>query len=336
MALAGFLNTGKLTSNIIVIQVVRKLQCNFFIIGNQSGLALLDISENPHHEKDIREGGSLKLIKPLFIDNQTIQTNKSFKPIPSKETFKLSPSKEDIAKFQIKTENVNQKNNLITIESILANKSQTIIPSLTVMITNVSRIIETKTGKYQICEILDTESKKISLNLYDSFIGKLEFGKIYTIAKVKKTVIKKNDENEVRLLTTKFTKMSEASEEDQLNFENVKFAEKIIQGIIIGLSDINSYQHWNKLDEDDICPKCGGRAPKVKTDFNTDLYIQDSVSDEIHSFLIFKRQVKTIISEEDHEAIINKFAELEGKECIVEFDEPTEEEPIIPKRLKLG
>ena len=156
---------------------------------------------------------------------------------------------------------------------------------------------------------MDTERKIISLNLTDSFIGKLEFGQICTISKVKKTVIRKNDENEVRLLTTKFTKMSEASEEDQMNFENVKLAEKTIQGIIIGLSDINSYKscekHWNKLDEDDICPKFGGRAPKVKTDFNTDLYIQDSVSDEIHSFLIFKRQVKTIISEDNHEALLN-------------------------------
>ena len=155
-------------------------------------------------------------------------------------------------------------------------------------VTNVSRIIKTKSGKYQIVAIMDIDSEKTSINLYDSNIGKLKFGEIYNITKVKKTMLRKDQATELRLLTTKFTKISEANEEDKGKFENVKLADKQIQGIIVGFGDINSYKscekHWNKLDEEDLCPKCESPPTKVKIDFNTDLYIQDSSTGDIKLF----------------------------------------------------
>jgi hypothetical protein len=88
MSVATFLDTNHLEANTLVIQVIRKLQPCSFIIGDSSRLALLDIKDNPHHEKDLKVGSSVKLLKPLAKDNQTIQTNRKFKPMQTKGKVK--------------------------------------------------------------------------------------------------------------------------------------------------------------------------------------------------------------------------------------------------------
>ena len=340
MSLKKYLEGHSQAGNTLSILIIRKLQPHTYIVGDSSALALLKLNENHHHEPNIAMGMTVKLIKPRLIDNQTIETNKNFKPIKNKEAIKLQPTEKALKQFKVKEEDIKIQNNLITFQSIQENQSQTNIPSITFMVSNVSRIIETKTGKYQIAGILDKESQKTSINLYDSNIGKFEFGKIYTLTKIKKSIIRKDNEEQMRLMTTKFTKIIEASDGDQLNFDNVKFSEHQIHGIILGFGDINSYnsceKHWNKLDEEKICPKCEGLPPKIKIDFNTDLYVQDTNSEEIKSFLIFKRQVSSINMDDEHEMIETKMNQLEGTNCSVEFDEPErEDQPIIPKRLKL-
>ena len=156
--------------------IIRKLQPHTYIVGDSSALALLKLNENHHHEPNIAVGMTVKLIKPRLIDNQTIETNKNFKPIKNKEAIKLQPTEKALKQFKVKEEDIKIQNNLITFQSIQGNQSQTNIPSITFMVSNVSRIIETKTGKYQIAGILDKESQKTGINLYDSNIGKFEFG----------------------------------------------------------------------------------------------------------------------------------------------------------------
>ena len=69
------------------------------------------------------------------------------------------------------------------------------------------------------------------------------------------------------------------------------------------------------------------------------MYVQENETEDIKSFLIFKRQLKMIVpinNEEDPESLTKKLEKLEGKMCTLEFDEPEEENrSIIPKRLKL-
>ena len=343
MSLTQFLDSNHLPGNILIIQVIRKLKPCVFIVGDSSGLALLDITENPHHEKELKVTSTVKLLKPVAKDKQTINTNKKFKPMQTKQDLNISPSEEDILKLNVTNEEIQPKSDSITFQTIMTNTSQTIISLIIVLITNVSKIIETKMGKYQIIGVMDKDSKKLSLNLYDANIGKLEFGNIYRITKVKKLMIKKEEGTELRLTTTKFTKISK--EDNEADFENVRLAENLIKGTILGYSEINIYlscqKHWNKLSDDGECPKCEGSPTKTKSDFNTDLYVQDEDTTDIKSFLIFKRQAFCLIdmkdNQVDEESIINKMNELEGKECTVEFDEPTDEEnPIIPKRLKLS
>ena len=166
----------------------------------------------------------------------------------------------------------------------------------------------------------------------------MEGGGIYRLEKLKQTIIKKEGEPETRLLTTKSTKISEASEKEQEFFINVKLAENQWHGIIAGVSEINHYkscqEHWNRLDEDEKCPKCDKIPAEVNLNFSTELYIQDSNTDDIKPFLIFKRLMKMITDEDGEDEINAKMGQLEGKECKIDFDDPTnDDEIIIPKRL---
>ena len=340
MSLKQFLQNGKVTGNILEIKIIRRHETGYYIVADSSGLGLLSTSESPQYEKDLVIDRTVKLIKPEVIDNQTIQCNKTFKPMLSKKPLNITVSENDISKLKINTESKADKNEkLLTFEAILTDKSQG-IPSLTVLVTSISRTIETSRGNYQIAGIMDIESKKLNINLYDSNIGKIEFGKIYRLTKLKKVNIKKNEETETRLSTTKFTHICGASQKEQALFENVKFADKQIRGTIIGQSEMNSYnscqKHWNKLDKEEICPKCERIPEKINLDFNVDIYVQDPGTEDIMSFRIFKRQITLISSEDGKEEITAKLDEIEGKECTIDFDDPTnEEDQIIPKRVRL-
>ena len=342
MPLIDLINNGKVPGNILEIKIIKRHDTGYYIIGDTSGLALLSTTESPEYDKVLEVGKTLKLIKPELIEKNTIQCSKSFKPMPSKKILMIEPTEDDISRLEIKIKKKEIKQEKSekpqTFESILQNKSQTIIPCLTVLVTNVSRMIETKRGKYQIVGLIDIESQSLSLNLYDSHIGKMEGGNIYKLTKLKKTTIKKEGETETRLSTTKFTNISDASEKEQEFFKNVKLAANQWNGIILGVSEINHYkscpEHWNKLDEDEFCPKCDEIPSEVKLDFNSQLYIQDSDTDDIKPFLIFKRQMKTITDEDNEDEIDKKMEELEGKECKIDFDDPVDDnEIIIPKRL---
>ena len=180
------------------------LRSCIYIVGDASGLAILDMTENQHHEKDLMIGSTVKLLKPETKDEQTIMTNKKFKPLQTKQTLKLKPSKEDLAKLTLiieQKEPTEQNEQIVehtTFASIRANTSQSLIPQLTVMVTSVSRLIDTKMGIYQIAGIMDATGDKISMSLYDSSVGSLEFGNTYTITKVKKSVLKKESGPELR------------------------------------------------------------------------------------------------------------------------------------------
>ena len=173
-------------------------------MGDSSCLAILDITENEHHEKDMIIGSTVKLLKPETKDKQTIMTNKKFKPLQSKQKLKLKPIKDDMTRLSLLHEQKEQKEKKekkienTTFAFIRANKSQSLIPKLTVMVTSVSRLIKTKMGDYQIAGVMDAEGEKLSMNIYDSSVGSLEFGNTYTITKVRTSMIKNDKGPELR------------------------------------------------------------------------------------------------------------------------------------------
>ena len=120
-------------------------------------------------------------------------------------------------------------------------------------------------------------------------------------------------------------------------FGNVKIADNQITGIIIGHSEINCYKscekHWNKLDTEENCPQCHGTPAKIKIDFNAELYVQDPTTEDIKPFLIFRRQMKMITSEDDESEINAKMNIADGKECTIDFDDQAKDDKILPKRV---
>ena len=104
MSLTKFLSSGNLPGNVLEIQIIRALENGYFVVGDTSGLALLSTLENPHLEKDLVIGRTVKLIKPEIVDQQKIQCNKTFKPMPSKKPLKITVSENDISKLKINTE----------------------------------------------------------------------------------------------------------------------------------------------------------------------------------------------------------------------------------------
>ena len=92
MALLEFLENKLLEKNTLEILVIKMISPENFIVGDSSSLALLDISENPNHGKDIKIGTTIKLLKPILVDHKSLKTNENFRPLESKKMIDLTPS----------------------------------------------------------------------------------------------------------------------------------------------------------------------------------------------------------------------------------------------------
>ena len=252
----------------------------------------------------------------------------------------LTPSDSDLEKFFPLPHDQKASCKLTTFKSIKASKNQTIISSITAIVGHTSRVIETARGNYQITGLVNINNDKISIKIYDSNINKIEPANIYILTNVKISTINKDGKFEKRLLTTKLTTISEASADNKTKFENRTLGERKATGTIIGFSELKSYNscgiHWNKLSEDNLCVKCESNATDIKVDYTAELYLQESDSDEIQSFRLFKRQLEMLIPTLNDESLEQKLDELEGKECTVDYDEPADtDSSIIPRRLRL-
>ena len=186
-SLCHFLESGKLNGNSLVLTPVKKVTTGYYIVGDSSGLAVLEHNKNG---KEIKIGTTFKLIKPLRVNDTTLKCHPNFSPVKTNEKVNISPSKEEIelieSKVNIGNEELDENKTYLNFESIKKMSPASIIPNVTFLVTNVSRIIQTKSGQYQICGLKDIDSKKISMNLYDKYMNKLEVGKVFTATKVKK------------------------------------------------------------------------------------------------------------------------------------------------------
>ena len=299
---------------------------------------------------DIKIGATIRLLKPILLEDGTIQTNKSFRPLKSQNTIEITPSTNDLAKFEkmiddavtddAKTDTKKTTRSSTTFKAIQGLKNQAAIPKISVLVASLSRLIETKIGKYRIARLVDTEGDSMNINLYDSKADKIEFGETYHLTNLKLVTLNKDGTFEKRLVTTKVTKIMELDESEKTPFENISLGNNQILGTVVGLSDLNSYRacnkHWNKLSEEDICPRCEGEPLDIKEDFQTELYIQESRTDEFRSFNIFKRQLKMLIPELDDTLLDDQLIDLEGQQCIIDYDDPEDEDAsITPKRIRL-
>ena len=151
--------------------------------------------------------------------------------------------------------------------------------------------------------------------------------------------MKKNGSIETRLQTSQFTSISVASPKEIDAFKSVTVEDISVDGMLIGFSNISCYfscaRHWKKLDEDQMCPVCENQPQDTKFDFKAELLLEvEGESDNIKTYLIFKRAANMITVETTEEEIENKLAEYEGKKCKVEHDQQEDEDKsVIVKRL---
>ena len=331
-----FLENGELKGNCLIINVVKKLADGKYIVGDSSGLGLL-VHDN--EGKELKLTSTIKVVKPLKVNDTTLKCSPKFSPMKTMEKVEIFPTKKELKKIEEKLDfspgdSVNDGKEYTTFDTIQNLPPASLIPTVTFLVTNVSRIIQTKSGQYQICGIKDIESTKLSINLYDKHINKLEVGKVCTVTKLKKFLIKKNDNYETRLQTTKFTMFLQSTPRDTSSFKNVKVADNCQDGIILGFTNILCYEscaeHWNKVNEEKMCQACGGIALKTQFDFKVEILVESNTTDEdVTTFMAFKRVVKMITKEETEEAVETKLAEYEGRKCTVEYNATGEDDTIV-------
>jgi hypothetical protein len=210
--LREFLDNGVLKGNFLLLNVVKKIASGKYIVGDSSGLGLMLLD---NEGKEIKMNSTIRLVKPLKVNETTLKCNPKFSPIKTSEKVKISPTKKELKdienQFEFSQEDSDDGKEYINFESIKEMTPSSLIQNVTFLVTNVSRIIQTKSGQYQICGLKDIDSNKISINLYEKYINKLEVGNVFTTTKLKKFLIQKDGKYETRLQTTKFTTFHEAT-----------------------------------------------------------------------------------------------------------------------------
>ena len=319
--LKTLLESGKLKTSYLEVQIVKRIEKDRFIVADGSKVAVLDTSETVGQGKNLTDGCWYKLIKcSKGEENHVVKNHRTFKPVKLAMRKNLGDIDSLVKEIETQIEKMSKKNEYIDFEMIEERENNTRIEEVTVMVMSKSRIISTNRGNYQICTIKDYKGNKTSINLYSKFIDHLEPLKIYKLVNIRKADITKNEKTEMRLHTTGFTRIGPSTEEDWNKFEDVKIADDVIEGKLIGVGDITSYNscklHYTKLSEEDECAKCMKylKDADIQRDYRLELYVEDKGvnvdSDaDVVEILIFKRNVPTEYRdniEEKVEALLNQ------------------------------
>ena len=337
-SLKHFLDDGKLSGNILTVTLVKKITNERYIIGDKSGLAILEYSNTG--KKELKIGTGIKLIKPVNLNKWTVRCNSNFAPVKTLDHDEVNAKPKQLQELENKVEKPKENSkhdNHMTFEEIRKMPTGNAIQKLTFLVTKNSRIITTTSGQYQICGLKDIQGQTLSINLYDKFINSLEVGNVFMATRIKKFNLKKDGQYESRLSTTKFTGISLAPAKETKLFENMKISDNSMDGTILGFSELNCYYscsiHWNKIDDTGACPACNDKPPESKFDFKAKLLVAcPDNEEEIKTFLMFKRAAKMITTEETEEDVENKLAEYSGGQCTIEYDN-SDEELVILRRL---
>ena len=282
----SLLQDGKLKTSMITVKLVKEISANSYIIADKTMVALLDISDAPSHGKNLSNGSWYKLIKCQKGDQNTIKTNKLFKPVRSTIKQELTSISSQVKKLEKTIASSAGSKKYEDFQNLSKKPNQSKIDKITVKAITKSRVINTDKGNYQICNIKDSSGNTTSINLYSKYLNSLEPFKIYSITNLRKAEVNKDDTKKMRLHTTNFTKVEIGTLEDSLNFQNIGNGDKYITGEVIGCGDYTPYQscklHFKKLDENHNCPKCDKELQneEIIEDGRTEVYIEAQKGEE--------------------------------------------------------
>lgn len=313
----------------LLVNVLREISKTQFIVGDKTGLAVLSVPDVC--SRNIEIGKGLKIMKPSKVKDQLIASHPKFNPMKTKslEITVDTIQMDNLEKLHKVTSTVDKGISFNQIENDYGETA--VIDTMLVYVTTKSRIIEGKFGNYQICNIIDHEGSTFSINLYNHHVDKLDRNHVYLLQKVKKTTI--TTDTGIRMATTNFTKIHNATPDQNDVFKDVKIADKKIDGTCIMFTDLNYYRSCkkdlSKIDEDGKCYNCGDLDIEgSKPDFRCSLIIEikeksDDIEDEaITSIVVFMRHLGIEVTNEDEEEKIIELLEerIVGKMCEVYYN----------------
>ena len=240
------------------VNILKELSPLQFIVGDKTGYAILTTDEASARFVEVGKG--LRMVKPGKVDDKNIKPHPKISPMKTKATeLEVDFEKiEQLSKQKTSIGSGKKGINFLQIENDFGPTA--VINEVLAYVTSASRSIEGKYGAYQICNLVDYDGNSLAINLYKTNINKLEINQIYKLEKIKKTTIK-SDNNVLRMATTNFTKISDATPSEVDLFTDVKIADKKIKGICIMFNNLLFYKsckkHTTKLDDDGTCAKCG-------------------------------------------------------------------------------
>ena len=121
-SLQSFIANGKLNGNILTVTVVKKISSERYIVGDKSGLAVLEYQQN---RKELKTGTGIKLIKPVRATENILKCNTNFPPVKALEHDKVSPTSSQLQEIESKVENTEKPNvkedKYLTFEEIIRN-----------------------------------------------------------------------------------------------------------------------------------------------------------------------------------------------------------------------
>ena len=297
-SLQALLLHGQIKASYLHIQVVKQIDSSSYIIADKTRAAILEVSK-AHVAKPLIEGTSYKVIKCIKEDNMTLNTNPRFKPVQHKsklEIENLDGKVKELEDFLRKRSKAKMYTDIESLEPKLVHSK---IPEITLKVMTKSRVITTNKGNYQICTVKDWKGKKTSVNLYSKLIDNVQVFGIYKFTNLRKGEILKNDELQMRLHTTNFTKLTEGTIDDTLNFKHVINGDQSVVGELIGVGEVTSYKsckfHLSKISDTDKCPKCDKKlaAEDINDDFRIEVYIEEKLDEneesDVKQIMIFKK-----------------------------------------------
>ena len=186
MTLKQLLETdGVTTLKWIYVNIIQLLSYNQFIVADSTGLAIMQVDEKI--KKEIEVGQGLKLVKPRKIDDISfIMENAS---VRTKPMVLRKLDKTEMEELSQKAANVQktQKPKYTEFNSIINNYGEnTIVDTVLIMVSKISRLIQGRFGDYRIVSIIDATSAPLSMNLYVPFLEKLEENQVFVLTNLKK------------------------------------------------------------------------------------------------------------------------------------------------------
>ena len=313
----------KKTINKIDVKIIEVVGKDKFIVADENEAMI--VIDDKIDAKILIEGISVRAIKPLYIDENTMKVNPLFKlvkikPIESNIKPRRISKLKEIANLIEITPN---QESFKTFEDIDQFQPNTEASNLVIRVSSISRAMDGKFSKYKLATIKDKNNMQNNLAIYPPHLESMVPGKIYKLSMVKKTNYKKETEMYTRLSTVRKATIKEFDDEQDI-FANVTTGEFVAIGTILGHGEIHEYEackeSWMKIRDTNKCEEHADRGKdcEARKEFVTEIYFDTETEVEtLHGFSRHFGLEGKITEESTIEETLEK---LISKEATVEYN----------------